>query len=35
MNDNLSETGHDIKTPVLNDPETYILTHDRFNTSMT
>ena len=28
MNDNLE------KTPVLNNPETYVLTHNRFNTYM-
>ena len=32
MNDKLQETIHDIKTPGSNNPKTYMLTHDRFNT---
>ena len=32
MNDELEETIHDIKTPGLNNPETYVLTQYRFNT---
>ena len=32
MNDKLEETVHDIKTPGLNKPETYVLTDERFNT---
>ena len=34
MVDKLEETVFDIKTPGLNNPETYILTHNRFNTYM-
>ena len=30
----LEETIHDIKTPGLKNPETYMLTHNRFNTYM-
>ena len=30
----LEETTHDIKTPVLNNPETYVLTHNGLNTYM-
>ena len=32
MSDKLEETIDDIKTSVLNNPETYVLTHNRFNT---
>ena len=32
MVDKLHKTIHDIKTPGLNDLETYVLTHNRFNT---
>ena len=34
MNGQLEETGLNIKTPGLNNPETYVLTHNRFNTYM-
>ena len=34
MNDKLEEAVHDIKTPGLNKPETYILTHNDLNTYM-
>ena len=34
MNDKLEQTVHDIKTPGLNNAETYVLTHNRFNTYM-
>ena len=34
MNDNLEKTILNIKTPELNNPETYVLTHNRFNTYM-
>ena len=30
--DNLEKTNLDFKTPGLNNPETYVLTHNRFNT---
>ena len=32
MNDKLEESVHNIKTPGLNNPESYVLTHNRFNT---
>ena len=32
MNGQLEETVLNIKTPGLNNPETYVLTHNRFNT---
>ena len=32
MVDKIEETLHNIKTPGLNKPETYVLTHNRFNT---
>ena len=32
MNDKLEESIHNIKTPGLNNPESYVLTHNRFNT---
>ena len=32
MKDKLEETVHDIKTPGLNNPETYVLTDDPFIT---
>ena len=32
MINNLEETFCDVKTPVLNNPEPYVLTHYRFNT---
>ena len=32
MVDKIEETVHDIKTPGLSNPETYVLTHNRFNT---
>ena len=32
MNDKLEETLHNIKTPGLNNHETYVLIHNRFNT---
>ena len=32
MNDKLEESIHNIKTPGLNNPESYVLTHIRFNT---
>ena len=34
MNDKLEETVHNIKTPGLNNPESNVLTHNRFNTCM-
>ena len=34
MNGQLEETVLNIKTPGLNNPETYVLTHNRFNTYM-
>ena len=34
MNDNLEKTILDLKTPGLNNPETYVLTLNRFNTYM-
>ena len=34
MNDKLEETVLNIKTPGLNNHETYVLTHNRFNTYM-
>ena len=34
MNDKLEETVLNIKTPGLNNPETYVLTDNRFNTYM-
>ena len=32
MVDKKEETIHNIKTPGLDNPETYVLTHNRFNT---
>ena len=32
MNDDLEKTILDFKTPGLFNPETYVLTHNRFNT---
>ena len=32
MNDNVEETVLNIKTPGLKNPETYVLTHNRFIT---
>ena len=34
MNAKLAEVVLEIKTPGLNNPETYVLTHNRFNTYM-
>ena len=34
MNANIEETVHDIKTPGLINPVTYVLTHKKFNTYM-
>ena len=34
MNDKLEESVHNIKTPGLNNPESYVLTHIIFNTYM-
>ena len=34
MNDNLEKTIHDLKTPSLNNSETYVFTHNRFSTYM-
>ena len=34
MNNKLEKTVHDIKTPAVNNPETYVLTHNRFNTHL-
>ena len=31
MNDDLEKTILDLKTPGLNNPETYVLTHNKFN----
>ena len=32
MNDNLEKIILDLKTPGLSNPETHVLTHNRFNT---
>ena len=32
MTSKVEKTIHDIKTMGLNNPETYVLTHNRFNT---
>ena len=32
--DNLEKANPDLKTPGLNNPETYVLTHNRFNTNI-
>ena len=34
MNDKLEESVYNIKAPGLNNPESYVLTHNRFNTYM-
>ena len=34
MNDKLEQAVHDINTPGLKNPETHVLTHNRFNTYM-
>ena len=34
MNEKLEETVDDIQTPGLNNPENYVLTHNRSNTYM-
>ena len=34
MDDKLEKTILDLKTPGLNNPETYVVTHNRFNTYM-
>ena len=34
MNDDLEKTILDLKTPGLNNPETYVLTHNKFNNYM-
>ena len=34
MKDKLEETVHVNKSPGLNNPETYVLTHNRLNTYM-
>ena len=34
MNDDLEKTILDLKAPGLNNPETYLLTHNRFNNYM-
>ena len=34
MIDKLDKTIHDIKTPGLNNPETYVVTQKRFKTFM-
>ena len=34
MVDKIKETLHNIKTPGLNNPEAYVLKHNRFNTHL-
>ena len=34
MNDKIAETVNDIKTPRLNDPKNYVLTHNHFKTHL-